>query len=288
MTNYSIWLLQYGYCTTQPVSSLVYGKHNAGVCTIPFTFLIVKGEGKIIAVDTGYIDKGYAHELTVRFGVDKMIPIETALDNIGIKGEDVDTVILTHAHYDHAGGITVFPNAQFYIQEKEFVDWMKVLAKPKQFDFLTSAIDPQDIRNMIDLMDENRLHFLNGEVREFLPGIDLIPVFNSHTYGMQLVSIAVNGSSGSKWVFTSDACYSYDNFGEDDNDGVYRPVGFGVGSLTEMVNALEVVMQESGNRKDRMIIPHEATMWEIYPSKVFDDNMHIAEISLAPDEKSRL
>jgi glyoxylase-like metal-dependent hydrolase (beta-lactamase superfamily II) len=290
MGNYSIWLLEYGYCTTQAVSSLVYGKHNQGECTIPFTFMIVKGNGHTIAVDTGYYDEGYAHELTVRFGVDKMISIDDAMASIGISGADVDTVILTHAHYDHAGGIKAFPNAHFYIQQKEFLDWMKVLAKPHQFDFLSIAIDPNDIKNMIDLMTENRLTFLDGTVKDLLPGIDLVPVFDSHTYGLQLVSITNTDADNNPdtWVFTTDACYSFDNFGEEDFNGVYRPVGFGVGNLTEMVEALDTVMKLSGNRMDRMIIPHEPAMWENFPVKVDSNNMHVAEICLAEGEASRI
>ncbi len=288
MSDYSIWLLEYGYCTTQPIASLVFGKFNAGITKIPFTFMIIKGEGRTIAIDTGYYDEGYGHELTVKFGVDKMVPIEKSLDAIGIKGEDVDTVILTHAHYDHAGGIKAFPNAKFYMQETEFVEWMKVLAKPHEYSFLTSAIDPNDIHNMIDLMSENRMEFVNGEIRDFLPGVDLIPIYNSHTYGMQVVTIHVGGDQPDKYVFTSDACYSYDNFGERDNNGIYRPVGFGVGSLTEMVRALDVVMQEANRDKKKMIITHEPAMWDIYPSKVFDSDLHVAEVHLAKGEKSRV
>lgn len=290
MNNYSIWLLEYGYCSTQPLSSLVFGKHNEGTTTIPFTFVIVKGNGHTIALDTGYYDEGYAHKLTERFGIDKMIPIEESLASIGISGEEVDTVILTHLHYDHAGGIKAFPNAHFYVQEQEFLGWMKVLAKPREFDFLSIAIDPNDIKNMIDLMSENRLSFVDGDVKDLIPGIDLVPVFNAHTYGLQLVTITNTDAQGNPdtWVFTTDGCYVFDNFGHRDFDGVYRPVGFGVGSLTEMVKALDTIMKLSNNRMDRMIITHETKMWEMYPTKVDKNGMHSAEIVLADGEKSRV
>ena len=32
---------------------------------------------------------------------------------------DVTTVFITHAHFDHMGGLDLFPNAMFYIQKRE-------------------------------------------------------------------------------------------------------------------------------------------------------------------------
>jgi glyoxylase-like metal-dependent hydrolase (beta-lactamase superfamily II) len=113
MEPYSIWLLEYAVCDTQPVSSIIYGKHNGGIMHIPFCFMVLKGNGHTIAVDTGYSDEGYGHELTVKFGVNKIRSINEALTDIGFKGTDFDTVFLTHAHYDHMGGLKAFPNAHF-------------------------------------------------------------------------------------------------------------------------------------------------------------------------------
>ena len=55
-----------------------------------------------------------------------------------------------------------------------------------------------------------------------------------------------------------------------------------------MVHALDVVMKEAGGDKKRMIIPHEMEMWNIFPTKVFAEDMHVAEIALAKGEKSRV
>ena len=41
------------------------------------------------------------------------------LEKLGISAEHVDEVILTHLHYDHAGGTSAFPRARFHIQESE-------------------------------------------------------------------------------------------------------------------------------------------------------------------------
>jgi glyoxylase-like metal-dependent hydrolase (beta-lactamase superfamily II) len=286
--GYSIWLVEYGYCATQPVSSLMYSRHNEGVRTIPFTFLILKGHGRTIAIDTGYIDEGHAHELHVRFGMTAIRPIEKALADIGVRGEEVDTVILTHAHYDHLGGSTVFPNAHFYLQKKELLDWMETLARPKEYAFLTAALDPNDIRNVVDLADAGRLTLLDGAAENLLPGISCVPVFNSHTYGHQVVTIDKAGAgAGGRWVFTGDACYSFENYGAD-GKGPYLPVGFGVGSITGMVEALSTIRSLADGDLRRLIITHDNDMWTLHPSVVKSDGMRIAEVQLAAGEQSRL
>ena len=260
MSSYSMWLVEYAFCTTQAVSSLVSGRHNEGQRTVPFSFLVLKGNGHTVAVDTGHFDEGYAHELTVRLGVDRVKAVPLALREIGVAGEEVDTVILTHAHYDHMGGIKAFPNAHFYMQQKELLDWIKVLALPAQFDFLSAAIDPGDIKNVIDLITRKRLTLIEGPAEHLLPGISLFPVFDSHTYGLQLVTIDDTDSQGrpSPWVFTSDASYSFENFGPEGTFDLYSPVGYGVGSVTEMVNSLETIRRLSHNRLDRLIIHHSS------------------------------
>ncbi|MDR2742808.1 MAG: hypothetical protein LBB98_11745, partial [Treponema sp.] len=59
-------------------------------------------------------------------------------------------------------------------------------------------------------------------------------------------------------------------------------------SITEMVRALVVIDELAEHHSDRLIIPHDASMWKTFKSKQKSDNMYIAEIQLAPGEKSRL
>lgn len=288
MNNYSIWLLEYASCETQPVSSLIYGKHNAGITTIPFCFLVVKGGGHTIAIDTGYYDDGYGHELSVKFGVKRIRNIDQILTDINLNGKDFDSVILSHAHYDHMGGLRAFPNAQIYLQKKEWLDWLEVLTWPKPFSGLKAALDPNDVKLVIDLCSKGKVTLIDGTAENIFPGISVYPVFNSHTYGSQLIAIERGSNPHDRWVFTGDVCYCLENFGMPGKDDPYSPVGFGVGSITEMVQALVKIQKLINGNNDRLIICHDPSMWTVFNSKITDAGYNVAEIQLADGEKSKL
>lgn len=69
---------------------------------------VIRNEQQTILVDTGFDSREGARR-------DRPILLEPAqaLAEIGIAPESVDTVIITHLHYDHAGGLEQFPNARF-------------------------------------------------------------------------------------------------------------------------------------------------------------------------------
>ena len=84
---------------------------------------VIKGRGEILVVDVG-MRVTLAEEQKVRNFVD---PVDV-LERVGVTGNNLRRIILTHLHFDHAGGIDrfaqVFPEATFFIQEKEFNFWL--------------------------------------------------------------------------------------------------------------------------------------------------------------------
>ena len=54
MGSYSIWLLQTGEMPEFPRSAIFYGQHNGGVLPTPLGFVVVKGEGHLSVIDTGF------------------------------------------------------------------------------------------------------------------------------------------------------------------------------------------------------------------------------------------
>lgn len=287
MSDYSIWVLEYAYVPNYPRSGVMYGAHNEGNLKLPYGYVVLKSEERVVMVDVGYNYKDYGKILADRFGVVNWRSARTVLSEIGLTPEDVDDVIVTHAHFDHFGNVEEFPNARFHIQEQEFSKWLWALTLPPQFGALLVATDPQDVLRAAELAACGRLRLVDGDLEEILPGIDVFEAPDSHTFGSQFVRVK-NQDNRDPWVLAGDLRYVFENVTGKDGDGVYIPVGLASGSQINLLFATERMM-ELVDREERRVIPiHEERLGSIFPSRESKEGLQIIEIALAPNEKSRV
>lgn len=289
MTDYSIWVLEYSYVTNYHKSGVLYGAHNQGHVKLPYCYAVIKGGGHVAMVDVGYNDKDYGKHLGDKFGVENWHSPEKVLSGIGLAPKDVDTVFVTHAHFDHFGNVEAFPNATFHIQEREIAKWVWAMALPDRMRWMTVAVDPSDVVRGVDLARRGRLVTVDGPKADVLPGIDLHAAFDSHTYGSMWVTVRNDGKEDT-WVLAGDLVYVFDNVEGSgavvDVDKLYVPVGLAVGSQTNLVLATEEMMSQVGYDAKRVIPVHEERLKDRFPSRITDEGLRITEIRLAEGEKS--
>ncbi len=289
MSDYSIWVLEYAFVANYHKSGIVYGAHNQGYTKLPYCYAVIKGGGKVAMVDVGYNDKDYGKHLGDKFGVENWRSPKEVLAGIGLTPEDVDTVFVTHAHFDHFGNVEDFPNATFYIQEREMAKWVWAMALPDRMRWMSVALDPSDIVRGVDLARQGRLVTVDGPKADVLPGIDLHAAFDSHTFGSMWVTVR-NGGGSDPWVLAGDLVYSFDNVEGSgavvDVDTMYIPVGLAVGSQTNLVLATEEMMSQVDYEARRVVPIHEERLKDRFPSRIREDGLRITEIHLGQGEKS--
>ncbi|MDQ3193780.1 MAG: MBL fold metallo-hydrolase [Bacteroidota bacterium] len=178
---------------TNPADSL----NRIDMCTR--ALLLDNGKRKIL------IDTGVGYKLSEK--VNKIYDIdfsdytlEKSLERLKVKKDDITDVILTHLHFDHAGGSTYydaenklrinFPNATYHVQRKQY-EWALYPTERVRASFFPENYKP--------LEDNKVLKLIDGEI-QFDELITLLPV-NGHTSSMQLVKIS-DGSN--TMLYTAD------------------------------------------------------------------------------------
>jgi glyoxylase-like metal-dependent hydrolase (beta-lactamase superfamily II) len=276
MPDYAIWVLQNAHALTHTVGGILYGQYNQGTRTVPFGYYALQGDGRTILVDTGWDDEtasGHAYG-EIAGASDWQGPHEV-LGRIGIDPDEVETVLLTHLHFDHAGHVGAFPNASFVLQRRELEQAVSALASPPRLQWLRTALNPDDINAVLGLARDGRLRLVDGPVDDVLPGVHLRPAFDTHSAGIQYV--IVDTDSHGRFVLSSDVVYSYDNIEGLDGGGSYTPLGFATGSQTATLHAIEEIMQAVDFDTRRVIPLHDAKVWDRYPSTEHG-GLHVAEI----------
>jgi len=153
--------------------------------------LLIETEEKKILVDTGF-GEGRADKFKNIFSFKgEGNFMDSAVTAAGLKCSDITDVILTHLHFDHAGGSTInkassptptFPNANYYIQKNQ-LDHARSLFERDKASYMRVDFEP--------LIDAGVAVIVDGKW-QLMSGIECL-VCNGHTPGMQLPIVKDQG-----------------------------------------------------------------------------------------------
>ena len=160
--------------------------------------LLVRTATHTVIIDAGIGDKISARDIDI-YGIDRRRHLDHSLAALNLTAADIDVVIASHLHFDHAGGFTErvdgrirprFPRARYLIRQGEWDD----------------ATHPHE-RNRASYLPENYVPLRETGVVDFiaddgevLPGISVWRT-GGHTQHHQLVKIE---SAGRTAVFVAD------------------------------------------------------------------------------------
>lgn len=154
--------------------------------------LLMIGHGRRVLVDVGLGDK-FDAKLRDIYRVEPGPRLEDSLAAVGVAPAEVTDVVLTHLHFDHAGGATArtdgrlvprLPNARWYVQRRNWENAHDPNPRERA-SYLPENFDPLEESGVLELWE--------GAVQPW-PGVEMIPA-EGHTRGQQLVRVEGAGRS---------------------------------------------------------------------------------------------
>ena len=203
MPQYEIYALKYAGPFVRTGAHVMWYRDWDQIEKINYYIWCIRGAGATVVVDAGVTPQTAAER-----ELDGYVNPAEILGRIDVKADEVRHVILTHLHFDHAGGASLFPNATFYTQEAEYRFWVQnpIAARPP----FKHVSDPNATAYLASLEGTDRLVLLQGD-QQILPGIQCL-LSPGHTVALQ--TVAVNTARGTA-IIGSDCAHVFRNYHED-------------------------------------------------------------------------
>lgn len=166
--------------------------------------------------------------------------VASRLAGLEVGADAIDFLVLSHLHFDHAGGAGLIPDARLVVQSRE---WQAGIDPDT---VAGNAFDPRDYRLGHDLLLVDGEHDLFGDGR-----VVCLPTFG-HTPGHQSLRVRLEG--GGEVVLCADACYLRRNLDEMRLPGVVADPAAMLESLRRLG-----ALREGGAT---MIYGHDPEAWE--------------------------
>ncbi|MGE5277066.1 MAG: N-acyl homoserine lactonase family protein [Acidobacteriota bacterium] len=247
--EYSIQAIRYGTVKRFPVSALVMGAPEDEKTDIAMVVWLIRGGGRNILFDSGFHREKWLKDFPT---ADYLRPDE-AVKLAGVPPQEVTDVVISHAHWDHVGGIDLFPKATVWIQKQEFAYYTGEAWQPGGHH---GGIDPEDVKVLVERNTEGRLRLVDGDDVEILPGIRAY-TGGRHTFASQ--SIRVEGKP--PFVLASDNCYLYRNLAEHRASATFLEAD----QPANIRNQARMV--ELAGSADRVVPGHDPGQFERFPAQ---------------------
>ncbi len=161
------------------------------------------------------VDTGFPLECASRRGAeltDYRSPRDL-LKTLDVDPTRVRRVILTHLHWDHCGGLDLFPNALFFVQKRDIEFYTGPFSGHPA---LKAFVEMDSLLQLLRWNHEGRVVVLDGD-RRMDDGLDLIHA-GGHTPGSQMVRVRTGRGPV---LITGDVVPLYANWSDSVPPGIY-------------------------------------------------------------------
>jgi glyoxylase-like metal-dependent hydrolase (beta-lactamase superfamily II) len=193
-----------------------------------------------VVVDTGFsAEGGKVRDRTL------LADVAELFSHFGVDPSSSPLVVLTHAHYDHAGNLSLFPTSEVVMAEHELTFWRSRHSRRTLFHHF---VDDDGLAYLETIGSEGRLRLFQGAT-EVAPGIEVTEV-GGHTPGQCVVKV---GTSAGTVLLASDAVHYYEEY---ERDMLFTSVS----DLVQMYEAFDYIRgQVTSGEVDHLVSGHDPT-----------------------------
>jgi glyoxylase-like metal-dependent hydrolase (beta-lactamase superfamily II) len=244
---YEVYAVRFATIANFRVASLVAGANPERRLDIAMMIWVLKGpDGRVAIVDSGFHREQYFRQYTVK---DYVKPSD-AIAPLGFTADNVTDLIISHMHWDHAGGIDLFPSARVWIQKDEY-DYYT--GEAWQSGGTHGGIDAEDVVELVKRNIAGTVSFARGEDETSIPGLTF-HVGGRHTFASQFVTAR---TATSRVVLASDNMYLWENL------EAHVPIAQTL-DATSNLRAQDRMRALAGD--PRLVIPgHDPAVFERFP-----------------------
>ncbi len=242
---HEVFAIQYGYHARRASENYVFGDpHDAEEPLAYFVWLIRGPHGNIV------VDTGFDQSMASQRGRTMLHPVSEGLAALGVNAAQVEDVIVTHLHYDHAGNHDLFPRATYHLQDAEM---SYATGRCMGHAHARVPFEAEDVVAMVRKVYQGRVAFNDGD-DQIVPGVTVHRI-GGHSKGLQAVRVSTRRGPV---VLASDASHLYAHF----ETGRVFPI---VDSISEVLEGYGTLRRLA--ESDAHIVPgHDPMVVQRYPA----------------------
>ncbi|MBX6722042.1 MAG: N-acyl homoserine lactonase family protein [Dactylosporangium sp.] len=222
----------------------LYGEPD-GPLEMDYFFWVIRNRDRTVLVDCGFSEHGGRSR-----GRTRLADPVALLADLGTDPASVDQLVVTHAHYDHIGNLSAFPDCEVVVAADEVAFWSGPYAGRRQF---AHAVETEELAALSGVIAAGRAMLVDAEA-DIAPGIRVVKV-GGHTPGQLVVIVR---TAAGETMLASDAVHYYEELELD------RPFST-VAVLPEMYRAFDLIREFQQGAGTTVVASHDPLVTERFP-----------------------